>query len=127
MELALDILSWICLLGGTAFVLIGGIGVLRLPDLYTRMHAAGLTDTMGTLLILLGLMVQAGFSLATVKLALILIFLLFTSPTASYALANTAMSAGVKPKLAGPSPETPVVSETPETPGASDGGEGRPE
>lgn len=121
MELAAHIIGWICLLGGSAFVLIGGIGVLRLPDLYTRMHAGGVTDTMGTLLILLGLMVQAGFSLATFKLALILIFLLFTSPTASYALANTAMSAGVRPKLTGPSPKTP------ETPDASDGGEGKAE
>jgi len=93
----IDAASWLCLLGGAAFVVIGGIGVLRMPDLFTRMHAAGLTDTLGTILILAGLMIQAGATLSTTKLILILIFLLFTSPTASYALANAALAAGLKP------------------------------
>lgn len=101
--LILDTLSWTCLLGGAAFVFIGGIGILRMPDLFTRMHAAGLTDTLGTILVLVGLMIQAGASLATTKLILILIFLLFTSPTASYALANTALAGGVKPISSRPS------------------------
>ena len=94
-----DILSWILLSAGGVFVLIGGIGVIRLPDLYARMHAASLTDTMGTILILSGLMLQSGLSLATVKLATILVFLLLTGPTASYALANTAFLAGLKPSV----------------------------
>ena len=68
MEQVLDILSWICLIGGSFFVLVGGIGVLRMPDIYTRSHAAGITDTMGALLILVGLMFQAGLTLITVKL-----------------------------------------------------------
>ena len=80
MEQVLDILSWICLIVGSFFVLVGGIGVLRMPDVYTRSHAAGITDTMGALLILVGLMFQAGLTLITVKLVMILIFLLFTSP-----------------------------------------------
>ncbi len=65
MAVLLDTLSWVMLVAGGAFVLIGGIGILRLPDLYTRMHAASLTDTLGTLLILLGIMLQAGLTLAT--------------------------------------------------------------
>ena len=76
-----DILCWICVLGGGFFVLAGGIGVLRLPDFYTRIHAAGVTSTMGAWLILVGLALQAGWSLVTIKLGLIFLFLFFTSPT----------------------------------------------
>lgn len=94
----LEILSWAMLLGGGGFVLIGGIGILRMPDLYTRMHAASLTDTLGTLLILLGIMLQAGLSLAAIKLVAIAIFLLLTGPTATYALANAALMSGLMPK-----------------------------
>ncbi len=98
MALLLDILSWIALLGGGAFVLIGGIGILRMPDLYTRMHAASLTDTLGTLLILLGIMLQAGLTLASIKLVAIALFLLLTGPTATYALANSALLSGLMPR-----------------------------
>lgn len=100
MALALDILSWILLLLGGGFVLIGGIGVMRLPDLYSRMHAASLTDTLGMLLILGGIMLQAGLTLATIKLAAIALFLLLTGPTATYALANAALLSGVLPENA---------------------------
>ena len=98
MAVLLDVLSWAMLLAGAGFVLVGGIGVLRLPDLYTRMHAGSLTDTLGTLLILGGIMLQAGLSLATIKLAAIAVFLLLTGPTAAYALANAALLAGLLPK-----------------------------
>ena len=97
MQTALDIMSWILLTAGGGFVLVGGIGALRMPNLYTRMHAASVTDTMGAVLVLSGIMLQAGLSLATIKLAAILLFLLFTSPTSSYALASAAMLAGIKP------------------------------
>ena len=97
MTLALDILSWLLLTAGGLFVLVGGIGALRMPNLYTRMHAASVTDTMGAVLVIAGAMVQAGPSLVTVKLAAILLFLLITSPTASYALASAALLAGIKP------------------------------
>jgi multicomponent Na+:H+ antiporter subunit G len=91
------VLSWILLCLGGSFVLIGGIGALRLPGFYTRMHAASLTDTMATIMIFPGLMLQAGFSLAALKLAAIMLFLLLTGPTASYALANAALHAGMQP------------------------------
>ncbi len=97
MKLFLDILSWVLLTAGGVFVLVGGIGALRMPNLYTRMHAASVTDTMGAILVIAGVMVQAGLSLVTIKLAAILLFLLITSPTASYALANAALLAGIKP------------------------------
>ena len=97
MALLLDIISWTLLSAGGAFVLVGGIGALRMPNLYTRMHAASVTDTMGAVLVIAGVMVQAGFSLVTIKLAAILLFLVLTSPTASYALASAALMAGIKP------------------------------
>ncbi len=98
MTIALDILSWLLLTAGGAFVFIGGLGALRMPNLYTRMHAASLTDTMGPVLILGGIMLQAGLTLATIKLAIILLFLLLTSPTASNALASAAILSGLQPK-----------------------------
>ncbi|HUO83192.1 MAG TPA: monovalent cation/H(+) antiporter subunit G [Gammaproteobacteria bacterium] len=97
MELVLDIVSWVLLIGGSGFVFIGGVGALRMPDIYTRAHAASLTDTMGTILVLLGIILQAGWSLAAVKLVAIMLLLLLTSPTAAYALANAARLSGVRP------------------------------
>ncbi len=97
--LAVDMLSWALLLAGGFFVVVGGIGLMRLPNLYTRMHAAGVGDTLGAALILCGLMLQAGFTLVAVKLVLILMFLWLTTPTASYALANAALFAGLEPLL----------------------------
>jgi multicomponent Na+:H+ antiporter subunit G len=96
-DIALDVLSWILLTLGGACVLIGGVGGLRLPSFYTRIHAASLTDTTATLLIFTGIMLQAGFSLATMKLLAIMLFLLLTGPTATYALANAALLSGLKP------------------------------
>lgn len=100
MALLLDIASWALLSIGGIFVFIGGVGALRMPDLYTRMHAASLTDTMGAILIIVGVMLQAGPSLAAIKLAAILLFLLLTSPTASNALASAALLAGLRPGAA---------------------------
>ena len=95
----LNILSGVLLLAGSFCIFVGGIGILRMPDFFTRVHAAGITDTLGAMLIIVGLMLQAGLSLITIKLILILIFLLFTSPTASHALARAALSDHVKPLL----------------------------
>ena len=97
MAMFLDVLSWILLTLGGISVLIGGLGALRMPDLYTRMHAASVTDSLGAILVLTGAMLQAGLTLATIKLAAILLFLLLTSPTSSYALASAALIAGTKP------------------------------
>ncbi len=93
----IDALSWALLTLGGISVLIGGIGALRMPDLYTRMHAASITDSLGAILVLSGIMLQAGWSLATIKLAAILLFLLLTSPTSSNALASAALLAGTQP------------------------------
>ena len=95
----LTTLSWLCLLLGSFFCISGGIGMLRFPDFYTRMHASGVTDTLGAGLILLGLMLQAGWSLVLAKLILILLFILLTSPTSSHALAKAAVHSKLKPEL----------------------------
>jgi multicomponent Na+:H+ antiporter subunit G len=100
MALALDILSWVMILVGGAFGIIGGIGLLRFPDFFTRIHAAGITDTMCAPLIIGGLMLQSGLTLTTVKLFFLIVFLFLTSPTASHALAKAALHGGEKPILA---------------------------
>lgn len=87
------------MLSGAFFVVVGGIGVLRMPTLYTRMHASSLTDTMATLALFSGMMIQTGLTLATVKLFAIMVFLLLTGPTATYALANAAHTAGFGRKV----------------------------
>ena len=95
-ELLLNILSWLALLIGSAFVLIGAIGILRLPDFYSRLHPAGLTDTMGAGIILLGLLLQTESFIVAVKLLIIVVFLMFTSPTTGHATARAALAAGLR-------------------------------
>lgn len=92
-----DILSWICLGLGGIVGIIGGIGMHRFPDFYTRTHAAGITDTLTAALILLGLGFQAGLTLVTFKLLFIFLFIFFTSPTASHSLVNAALLSGLTP------------------------------
>ena len=96
MAIVLDALSWAMLVGGALFVLIGGIGALRMPNFFTRMHASSLTDSLGPMLVLGGLALQSGWSLETVKVLAILLFLLITGPTATYALGHAASVAGLK-------------------------------
>lgn len=90
-------LAGIFLLAGLFFLLVGAIGVLRLPDFYTRLHAMGKCDTLGMLLCLLGLMFYEGATLTTLKLLLIWIFIALANPTATHALSRAAYSAGLKP------------------------------
>ena len=92
-----DVVSWVLIILGGAFSAVGALGLLRFPDFYSRLHAAGITDTLGAWLLIAGMMLQAGFSQITIKLALIVIFLFFTSPTSTHALARAALHAGVKP------------------------------
>jgi len=100
MSIVVDILSWILLVAGGAFCIIGALGLVRMPDFFTRMHAASVTDTLGAGLILLGLMLQAGFTLVTVKLIVLGLLIFFTSPTATHALAQAALARGLQPLLA---------------------------
>jgi len=88
--IALSIAGWILLLLGSFFCLVGSLGLMRLPDFYSRVHAAGVVDSLGAILILLGLMTQTTDFLIIIKLVLILLFMMLTGPTAVHALARTA-------------------------------------
>jgi multicomponent Na+:H+ antiporter subunit G len=97
MDILLDIISWFLLVMGSFFCLTGGVGLLRFPDFFTRIHSASLTDTLGAGLILVGLMLQAGWGIVTAKLILILIFSLLAGTTASHAMAKAALNSGLEP------------------------------
>jgi multicomponent Na+:H+ antiporter subunit G len=94
-SLVLEIVSNGLLLAGAAFCVIGGIGVLRLPDLYTRTHAVSVSDSLGAVLVLLGLAVQADSGLGAAKLVTIVLFLLLTGPATAHALVKAAYSRGL--------------------------------
>ncbi len=100
MTILLTVISWIFLSVGCFLCITGGIGVLRFPDFFTRMHAAGITDTFGSGFILIGLMALSGHHwLVLVKLVFIFLFGLLTNPTSSHALAKAAIHSGIKPEL----------------------------
>jgi len=100
MEGIFDIVSWFLLVFGGFLCISGAVGLLRFPDFFTRMHAASVTDTLATAMILMGLFIQAESWLIQVKLVMVLLFVLLTSPTAGHALAMAALHAGLKPVLA---------------------------
>ena len=95
MTVMMDALSFVLLMLGAFCGLTGAIGLFRLPDFFTRIHAASITDSLAAMLIISGLLLQSGFSLVAVKLVFILFFLLLTSPTASHALAKAARHGGL--------------------------------
>jgi len=99
MDLALELLTWVSFLAGGFFLIAGGVGLIRFPDFYTRMHAAGMTDTLGAALLLFGMVLQSGDALTAIKLIMIGFFIFFTSPTATYAIAHAAFTGGLKPIL----------------------------
>lgn len=109
-----DLVGWIvllvsvvCLVTGAFCSVVGGLGLVRLPDFYARLHSGGVTDTAGAGLILCGLMVYSGFNLVTLKLIVILLFFVITSPSACHALARSAMDHGVKPEV-----DEPTIGES---------------
>lgn len=99
MDTFINISSQLCLLIGAFLCLSGGVGILRFPDFYTRMHAVGVTDTLAAAMILIGLMLQLPETLVVVKLLMILLMTLFISPSASHALAKAARHNNLRPVL----------------------------
>lgn len=88
--------SAIAVLGGAVIVL-AALGMLRMPDLFTRIHAAGVVDSLGAFLVLVGLAVASGVNTASARLLMILAFLWITTPTACHALAKIARAKGMLP------------------------------
>ena len=97
MELFIDLLTGLCFFLGSLSIIIGACGLIKLPDVFARIHAAGMIDTGGTAFFILGMILQSGWSLITVKLILIGIFIFFTCPVTSHVTANLAREKGITP------------------------------
>ncbi len=110
LELVREVLGWALILSGGFFTVVGALGVLRLPDFWARLHGASITDSAGVILLLAGMGVMAGFSLVTLKLLLIGVFLFITGPTATHAVANAALVSGLRPRDAEGLPRHRVVT-----------------
>lgn len=101
----MEVIGSVLIIAGSFFGVVGAIGLLRFPDFYTRIHAAGVTDSLCAILVLGGLMFLSSSWLIAVKLLMVLFFLLFTTPTASYALARSALKEGFNPPVKSPGRE----------------------
>jgi len=117
-EWAVHVLSWAAILTGSFFVLVGAVGLIRMPEVFTRMHAASIIDTLGAGLLIVGMMMQAGPTLISLKLLFIFGLFFVTSPVATHALAQAALHTGDLPELKedrtaqlAPAPEQRAASE----------------
>ena len=99
MQLAVDIVSWVLILLGSFFTVVGMVGLVRMPDVFTRMHAASVTDTLGAGLLIIGMMLQAGPTLVTLKLLFLLALFFFIAPVITHALAQACLQENIKPIL----------------------------
>jgi multicomponent Na+:H+ antiporter subunit G len=91
------VVAIILMIGGAFFLMVSCVGLIRLPDFYTRNHAVGKAETLGTILILLGLMVYNGLAITSLKVLIILLFVGIANPTATHALLKAALSSGLQP------------------------------
>ncbi len=98
LETGIDIISIISLVGGLFFLFVGTVGLLRLPDVYNRLHATTKCDTLGAGLLLLSLALQSSLAVG-IRLILLAVFILVTNPTAAHVIAKAAYKTGVKPVL----------------------------
>ncbi len=98
MTLLMEALSSLCLLAGGFLCVTGAVGLLRLPDFFSRAHAAGVTETLAAPLLLIGMMLRMDWSLDLVKVLLIILFVLATNPTATHAMARAALHGGQGPE-----------------------------
>jgi multicomponent Na+:H+ antiporter subunit G len=97
MTVVIDLLSGLCLLFGGVLCVTGGVGLFRMPDFFSRVHAAGVTETLAAPLLLIGLMLQMELSLDMVKVIMILLVVLATNPTATHAMAKATLHGGQRP------------------------------
>jgi multicomponent Na+:H+ antiporter subunit G len=108
--LIVEIASWILILLGSFFTVVGMVGLLRMPDVYTRMHGASVTDTLGVGFLILGMGLQAGLSLVTLKLFFLLALFVFTAPVVTHALAQACLHERIAPALAEDRRKSPTGS-----------------
>lgn len=87
----------VCIAAGSFFLVVAAVGMVRLPDVFSRSHALGLTDSMGATLVLVGLAINQGFTLTATKTVVVLLLLLLINPVISHATLRAALRAGVKP------------------------------
>ena len=99
MTVLLNVASWICILLGSFFMIVGALGLVRLPDVFTRIHAASVIDTAGVGFLLVGLILQAGLGLVALKLLILFVLFLFTTPVVAHALAQAAIHENILPVL----------------------------
>jgi multicomponent Na+:H+ antiporter subunit G len=99
MTLIVDIASWALILVGSFFTIVGAFGLVRMPEVFTRMHAASVTDTLGVGFLIVGMSLQAGLGLVTLKLMFLLALFIFTAPVVTHALAQACLHEGIKPQL----------------------------
>ena len=97
MTVILEWLSGLCLLLGGVLCITGGVGMLRMPDFFSRVHASGVTETLAAPLLLSGLLLQMELSLDSVKVIMIMILVLATNPTATHAMAKATLHGGQRP------------------------------
>jgi multicomponent Na+:H+ antiporter subunit G len=97
MNLAQDIPGLVLILTGLTFMALGSVGIVRLPDFFSRAHAAGKVDTVGTVLVLIGVAIIEGFTLSGGKVLVAALFVMLTNPVAAHALARAALFQGQKP------------------------------
>ena len=99
MALLIELFSYLFILIGSILILVGSIGLLRLPDVFSRIHAVGMIDTAGIGFIILGLLLHSGFSNTSIKLIIMGAILFFTSPISGHAVAISAKQNNLKPIL----------------------------
>jgi len=95
----ISLLSDICLLLGGILTLTGALGLLRLPSFYTRLHAASVTESLGAPLLIIGIILDTGFTLDSAKLIIIIIIMVVSSPTITHALCRAAAHGGYTPDM----------------------------
>jgi multicomponent Na+:H+ antiporter subunit G len=99
LPMAIDIVSYFFILGGVFFMFSGALGVMRMPEFFTRLHPASLNDSLGAPMVLIGVAIQNGMTLFSWKIILLVLFTFITGPTATHALAKAALFYGLKPLI----------------------------
>jgi multicomponent Na+:H+ antiporter subunit G len=92
-------LSIVFVVLGILFIFAGSIGILRLPDFYSRTHSISKSDTLGVIFVIIGLVIYEGLTQSSLKLVFIALFIALSNPIGSHALSRAALKKGIKPLL----------------------------